>query len=126
MDVSERIVPVGHPRLEISENLETQEVFIKHPNRREKIIVYKPNDGTSFFRIRYESGKGLGGALDGAFTRRSEAVEQVDLHLRQTKKSEQAKKMDLFGPEPEPSERPVLKRKKVIKKDASESTATDG
>lgn len=111
------------PELDITENIETQEIFIKSPKRQETIIVYKPMDQTSFFRVRYESGKPVP-KCEGQFTSLRNAMNAVKVYLHNSKKTENRKQFDIFGPEKPEEERPVLRKKKV--KNGAKSKPADG
>lgn len=109
----------------ITENLETQELFVQSPKRQETLIIYKRSDRTPFFTIRYESGKPVAKSIQGEYTARKKALTAVKNYLANSKKSHHKKQMELFGPEPPEEERPVLKRKKRVRSNGKDSSTAD-
>ncbi len=94
--------------LKVEESPELKIVYVTTPKRRERIKIHVPRGQFPYWEICYENGVPIEG-LKGKWMSRLDAIKSVVAWERKAKKTDGAKKQELFGDK----EPPVLKRKPI-------------
>lgn len=96
--------------IEFEEDKEGVTLTVKSPKRNCSYIIYKPEDGFSMFKIKSNAGQ-TPGELDGMYTNRKKALQDLLYFLVHAKESISARYERVHGTD---EKAPPLKTKKDI------------
>lgn len=105
----------------LEENFESKIVWLTTPKRKERIKVFVPANGLSFWKVSYERAGDIP-ELNGVFTGRKEAIKAVVNWLRETKETKEVLHDIWFGDK----ETPELQTKKRVTRRAPKHIADNG